>query len=219
MNTNGIPLYNEIKPSDIQNLPIDSVEIEIKPVELKDTFSEPTEKNTESNTVGVVPVTGMKLQKEVVDLLNARIGDEYKAHYFYRCATNFLRDKNYKKATAFFEKEAQNELEHAKGLQDYLVDFNIMPCIPQVETDYKFEGLVDVINKSYALELNLMRLYNENSAAIFSMDLTTFDFLQKYREHQKESVVEFNDLLNAASLVNTQNPLDLLYFENTYFEN
>jgi len=218
----SIPLYNEINPN---KPPFDKVEIEVNPilqspteipeiVEIKDV---PPTIETVSNSVGEIPVTPMKLQSEIVEILNARIGDEYKAHYFYRCATNFLKEKNYQKAAAYFEKESENELEHAKGLQKYMVDFSVIPTIPQVDTVYQFTGLVDILNKAYALELNLMKAYNQDSANIFSIDLSTFDFLQEYREIQRESVIEYTDLLNAASLIKTENPLDILYFENTYF--
>ena len=62
-----------------------------------------------------------------------------------------------------------------------------------------------------------MKAYNKDSASVLTEDLTTFDFLQKYREIQKESVIEFNDLINASNLINKNNKFEVLYFENTYF--
>jgi ferritin len=54
------------------------------------------------------------------------------------------------------------------------------------------------------------------SSKLFASDLTTFDFLQEYRTGQKESVVEYNDLLNALELVDKNDKFQVLYFEQTY---
>ena len=157
-----------------------------------------------------------KLSQETVTELTDRIKDEYTAHYFYRNAANWCTDANYKKAAAFFDAEAVTELEHAKGLQDYMTGFNIIPVIPATETTKQFNSLPQIIREAYGIELDLMKKYNTTSGKLFGSDLTTFDFLQSYRNIQKESVVEYNDLINALSLVNEDNKLDVLYFEQTY---
>jgi len=157
-----------------------------------------------------------KLSQEAVTELTDRLKDEYTAHYFYRNAANWCADANYKKATTFFVNEANTELEHAKGLQDYMTGFNIIPVIPATETTKQFTNLPQIIREAYGIELDLMKKYNMSSSKLFGSDLTTFDFLQGYREIQKESVVEYNDLINALSLINEDNKLDVLYFEQTY---
>jgi hypothetical protein len=47
-----------------------------------------------------------KLSDKVIGILTERLKDEYYAHYLYRAAANWCNDVNYKKAAAFFEKEA-----------------------------------------------------------------------------------------------------------------
>ena len=158
-----------------------------------------------------------KLSDKVVKFLNDRIKDEYYAHYLYRAAANWCHDMNYKKAAAFFDADANAELEHAQGIQKYMTDFNILPTFIKTEQNHKFDDLIDIIYKAYEFELYLMKSYNKDSASVLTEDLTTFDFLQKYREIQKESVIEFNDLINASNLINKNNKFEVLYFENTYF--
>ncbi len=157
------------------------------------------------------------LTNETVSELTNRIADEYVAHYFYRNAANWCADRNYKKAATFFEAEAVTELEHAKGLQDYMVGFNIIPTIPSVETKRTFSSLTEIVREAYKLEFDLMMKYNGTSSKLFTSDLTTFDFLQTYRVGQKESVIEYNDLINAIQLINEENKFEVLYFEQTYF--
>ncbi len=157
------------------------------------------------------------LSGEVVELLTERLGDEYTAHYFYRNASNWCEEKAYLKAAAFFAKEAANELEHAEKVQKYLVDWNVIPTIPAVNMQPTFSSLVDIVNKAYQLEYNLFLAYNANSAEIFPGDIATFDFLQELRIGQTQSVAEYATLLNGAELVDINNKLDVLYYENQYF--
>jgi ferritin len=158
-----------------------------------------------------------KLSDKVIGILTERLKDEYYAHYLYRAAANWCHDMNYKKAAAFFDADAVTELQHAELLQKYMTDFNIVPQIPSAKPEHTFSNLIDIIYQSYEFELRLMKSYNKDSHSVFSEDLTTFDFLETFRDIQKESVVEFNDLINASNLINKNNKFDVLYFEQTYF--
>ena len=162
-------------------------------------------------------VTPIKLNDVVANTLNARIGDEYTAHYFYNAAHNWCADKNYKNAAAFFAGETASELEHAQKLQKYLVDWNCTPVLPKVETNFSFTSLVDIIEKAYNLELDLFNKYMKDSQAIFGIDLATFDFLQEFRSIQNDSVIEYSDLLAALELIDVNSKLDILHFEEMYF--
>jgi ferritin len=162
----------------------------------------------------MIPVT---LDPQVVLMLTERLKDEYTAHYFYRNAANWCADKGYLKATAFFTQEAANELTHAEMLQKYMVDWNVLPVIAPIKLIPDFTNLIDIVNKAYKLELDLLLAYNNVSTTIFSSDLSTFDFLQTLRTGQVESVAEYSDLLNAAQLINVANSFEILYYEQTYF--
>lgn len=158
-----------------------------------------------------------KLSDKVVKILTDRIGDEYTAHHYYRAAANWCEDKNYKKAKEFFAAEAASELEHAEKIENYMTGFNIIPQIPQVKTKHTFTNLIDIIIGAYKMELGLMQEYNKDSQDVFNDDITTFDFLTKFRKIQKEAVVEYNDLINASELINKNDNFQVLYFEQTYF--
>lgn len=159
----------------------------------------------------------VKLEEGIVAIFNERIGDEYTAHYFYRNAANWCKDKNYKKAASFFEAEANSELEHAKGLQDYLTQWNVYPTIPGAPTSGDFSGLVDIINKAYEMEYGLFQKYSGDQKSMLQMHPATFNFIQKYVDIQNDAVGEYSDLLNAINLVDSNNKFEVLYFEQTYF--
>lgn len=157
------------------------------------------------------------LPEKTIKILTDRIKDEYVAHYYYRAATNWCADMNYKKAAAFFENEAKDELGHSEVLQKYMTDFNIIPEIPSAKISHTFNSLEEIINGAYEMELSLMKAYNKDSQTLFSEDITTFDFLTEFREIQKGAVVEYNDLINGLSLIDSKDKFQVLYFEQTYF--
>lgn len=189
-----------------------------------DTFNKPAVKNdtakineqTEAfgNLTPIVPNT---LPGEIESTLNARLGDEYTAYFFYKNAANWCKGVNYPKAAAFFEGEATAELTHAQGLQDYLTQWNIIPMIPPAPTQVGFTSLVDVINKAYKLEYDLLMKYSDDQQKFFSIHSGTFNFIQKYVDYQTGEVAEYSDYLNALELINTDSRLDLLFFEDKYF--
>lgn len=162
------------------------------------------------------PITPKTLDKSIEKLLNERLGDEYTAYYFYKNAANWCAGANYIKAAAFFAGEAAAELEHAQGLQDYLTQWNLLPQIPQVETQAQLGGLVDIINKAYVMEYGLFEKYSCDQQDCVK-DAATFNFLQTYVNYQNAEVAEYSDLLNALVLIDCSNKLDLLTFEQTYF--
>ena len=184
-------------------------------LEQEEQQEEESEETDEKNEGGGVKL--YKLDKNVIDILTDRIKDEYTAHYYYRAATNWCEDMNYKKAAEFFKNEANDELTHSEKIQEYMNGFNIIPEIPQAPTKHTFNSLIDIINGAYKMELDLMNEYNKNSQDLISEDITTFDFLTEFRQIQKGAVVEYNDLINASDLVNMKDKFQVLYFEQTYF--
>jgi ferritin len=151
-------------------------------------------------------------------IINDRLADEYTAHFFYRIASNWCKGVGYNNAADFFAKESAAELEHAEKLQKYLVDWNMTPIMPSVKPTINFASLIDIVNKAYLLEYDLFNKYNSDSLTVLKSDITTFDFLQKFRKLQFDSITEFSDLMNAAQLIDPTNLLDILHFEEMYFK-
>lgn len=175
--------------------------------------------NTKSeNNLAQELVNPIALPDSVVATLNSRIGDEYAAYFLYRNAANWCKEVNYRKAAAFFENEAANELGHSKDLQDYLTQWNIIPSIPQSQTQHQFESLIDIINKAYTMEYSLLQKYSEDQKSLLDSHPATFNFIQKFVDIQTAEVAEYADLLNGAMLVDHTDKFQVLYFEQTYFQ-
>jgi ferritin len=163
-------------------------------------------------------MTPNKLDKDVVDLLLPRLKDEYNAFYFYRAASNWCQGVGYFKAAEFFAKESEDELGHAKKIEQYLVDWNVDPELPTVERpQIVFSGLMEVIESAYEIEYALYEDYEGTSMEMFKKDLCVFDFLQEFRMLQKQSVAEYSDKLNMLEGVDGKSKFNLLLLEEKLF--
>ena len=169
-----------------------------------------------SNTAGT-PITPKTLDASIVSALEARLKDEYTAHLIYKNAANWCKNVGYVKAGAFFEAEAADELTHAQKLQDYMIRWNILPQIPVATVPNTMRSLIDCVNVSYTFEYGLLQSYSQVQMEVDCVHPSTFNFVQEFVDIQNHSVGVFSDLLNALMLVDYNNKLDLLMFEDKYF--
>lgn len=146
------------------------------------------------------------LPQEIVSRFENRILDEYTAHYFYKNAANYCENVGYSQAASYFNDEAEHELVHAKGLEKFLTDWNVQPKLPAISSPVPFSGLVDIIDKAYEIEYNLLEDYNDDT--LFFLEkrhLASFNFTSKYVDIQNESVAQYSTLLNKLELIDKEN--------------
>ena len=163
------------------------------------------------------PITPKTLDGSIVSAMEARLKDEYTAHLIYKNAANWCKNVGYVKAAAFFEAEAADELTHAQKLQDFMTQWNVLPQIPVSTVPNSLKSLVDCINGAYVFEYSLLQSYSQIQLEVDGMHPATFNFIQEFVDIQNHSVGVFSDLLNALMLIDYNNKLDLLMFEDKYF--
>jgi len=160
-----------------------------------------------------------KLEANVVALLTEKISSEMDAFYFYRSADNWLNETGYLFASQFFKAESADELEHAKGLEEYIVSWNVIPNLPNIEKPVlKFSGLVDIIEQAYEMEYALYEAYEKTAKEMFSADLCTFALMQKYLGFQLKAVAEYSDFLNQIDLIDKNDKLSVMLLEQRLFK-
>ncbi len=161
----------------------------------------------------------IKLPQEIVKMLLPRLKDEFDASYLYRSISNWCQGVGYFVAAEFFAKESEDELLHAKGIENYLTDWNVIPSLPRIETPVlEFDDLIAALDKAYVIEYKLYEEYEDTSMKVFKTgDLCTFDFLQEYRTIQRKSVAEYSDKLNMLEGVNPKDKMNLLLLEKKLF--
>jgi ferritin len=159
-----------------------------------------------------------QLPKEIVAILLPRLKDEHTAHYFYRAASNWCKNVGYFVAAEYFFKESEDELTHAKKLEDFLVDWNVVPQLPALDKPKtEFKSLLDLIQQAYKIEYDLYTEYEEDSTKVAKTgDYCVFDLLQFFRTTQKESVAQYSDMLNLLEGVE-DNKFNMLLLEKKLF--
>lgn len=158
------------------------------------------------------------LDKALVALLQSVLIEEYTAFYFYRNAANYCSNVGFDKAAAYFQKESEDELVHAKKLETYLTDWNIMPVLNQIDMPESISGLKNAIKKAYDMELSLYDLYNEISQKAVAVNAELFTFLDFFRIQQQTSVAEYTTLINKLELINSDDKFQIYVFEKEEFE-
>lgn len=158
------------------------------------------------------------LDNKVVSMLIERLQDEYDAFYLYRSISNWCKGVGFFKAAEFFAAESSDELAHAKKIEDYLVDWNVIVDLPVVQRPaINFESILDVIEQSYRKEYALFVAYEETSRKIMEMSLAAFDFLQHFRMNQRKAVAEYSDKLNILEGAKPQDKFQALMLEEKLF--
>lgn len=160
-----------------------------------------------------------KLEPQIVSELLPRLKDEFNAYYFYRSASNWCRSVGYFKAADYFAKESADELEHAKKLENYLVDWNVIPELPTIDAPVlNFNSYVDIVEQAYQIEYSLYLAYElASNYALDNKDTSAFNFLQFYVDTQVSSVAEYSDKLNTLEGVNPMDKFNLLLLEENIF--
>ena len=159
-----------------------------------------------------------ELDSAIVKLLMERHADETTAFYQYRAMSNAMKDIGFFKASAYFAKESSDELEHAKKIEDYLTDWNVVPPLAQIDKpEIKFDSPLKCIEKAYELEYDLYEKYEDISGKVLDKDICTFDFLQQFRKIQVESVADYSDKINLLAGCETKDKFQLLMLEDKLF--
>lgn len=142
-------------------------------------------------------MTPNKLEQKVVNALLPLLTSEYDAFYNYRALSNWCANVGYFKAAEFFAKESEDELEHAKKIEKYLVDWNVTPMLPaMVEPRLSYGNLLEGIESAYKMEYDLYEQYEKAGEKMFSSDLCTFGLIQEFLKIQLSAVAEYSDKLN-----------------------
>ena len=94
-----------------------------------------------------------KLPQAITTLLLDRLRYELNAAYFYRAASNWCKDIGFENAASYFEKESEDEFSHAKGIENFLTQWNVIPQLPPIpKPEINFNNLPDVIDQAYSIE-------------------------------------------------------------------
>ena len=135
----------------------------------------------------------MKLLKDkIIKLLHYRIEQEEISARLYLAMSNWLKYNGFAGAGELMYKYGEEEWEHSQWVYKYLDDMNELAPVPTLpEQTIEFEGLVDVLEKSYKHEVEISIQCNELAKACVSEgDFLTFNLALKFTDEQVDEVAK-----------------------------
>ena len=161
-----------------------------------------------------------QLSNSTVKSLSERLKDEYTANRLYRYASNCLKNKGFEMAAAYYANEAEDEMKHANGLQEFATDWNVeLALLPLGGADIEGENIPSFIEFFYKLEYDLLVKYKKDFASAFEdQEYEVSSFLQKYIDIQTASVVEIADQLNMLEQFDKSDKNWMFNFEEKLFK-
>lgn len=142
-----------------------------------------------------------QLPPVVVSTLMARLSDEQTARYFYEAAASWCQNNGYHKAAKYFLQESVDESSHAAKIIKFLSDWNVPVKFSAINAPEDLYGytLLEVIEKAYEIEYDLLEAYDNDARAVFNFSLEGFNIHNEFVSIQNESVIEYADLINKAN--------------------
>lgn len=133
------------------------------------------------------------LSEKIIELLQYRINEEEKSARLYLAMSQWLSFNGYDGAGRLWYEYYKEELIHASWTYEYLHEKDVMPIANTVVgpmTD--FEGIVDIVNKSFEHELTISNSCNELAIACHEEgDYMTNQLADKYLKEQAEEESKF----------------------------
>lgn len=137
------------------------------------------------------------MEKKVYELINEQINKELYSAYAYYAVAEYYRAKGLHGFHTWFEKQAQEEIEHAEKFSEYLQDNGLKVVLKSIEVlNEEFKDLRDPLlfqikHESYVTSL-IHAIYAEVSKGD---DYATANFLDWFIEEQREEEKNARDLL------------------------
>ena len=160
-----------------------------------------------------------KLSAKALKMLSDFHKAEYTAHYTYRYRGNCLKGQGYNIAAEFFYKEAEEELKHAKIIEDYVAQWNGEVLFSGISAPTEAETVDGIIEDGYTMEFGLLNKYKHGYVEFMEAgDTEHAIFLQQFIKIQNKAVGEYSDKLNMLELFDKSSPSWVFQFEKKLFK-
>lgn len=133
-----------------------------------------------------------------IDILNFRIQNEEQSSRLYQSMSLWLNDNGFKGAAKKWLSDSEDEMKHAQWAKDYLLDMGVQPKLPALaEPPQTFQGLPDIIRKSYEHEIVVTQQCNDLAKhAIQEGNHLLYQLAIKYLQEQQEELGKLQDALD-----------------------
>jgi len=143
------------------------------------------------------------LDESLAEDLCRQLNKELQAAYFYYAVSTWFGRKGLKNLESWFSNQAEEELEHANKLKDFLLERDVViKFYPLQNLDLNFDKAVDIFKWGLSLEEQVELDYKQLSQKSLSLnDFSTFQFLQWFLNEQIEEIDHFKSIVDLFSLL------------------
>lgn len=136
--------------------------------------------------------------KECIDILNFRIQQEEQSSRLYQSMSLWLNDNGFMGAAKAWLSDSEDEMKHAQWAKEFLLDMGVQPKLPALqEPPQTFEGLCDIVEKSYQHEIIVTQQCNDLAKhAMTSGNHLLYQLAIKYLQEQQEELGKLQTLLD-----------------------
>ena len=148
------------------------------------------------------------INRTVEQALNTQINAEMYSSYLYLSISSSLRYKGFPGMANWMRKQAEEELEHAMRIYDYVMDSGGMVTLLDIEaTPDQWDSPLDVFEHVYAHEQKVTGMIHKLvELASKEKDIPTHNFLQWFVDEQVEEEEHSRAILDKAKLVGDHGP-------------
>jgi len=158
-----------------------------------------------------------RLEKQVLYLLNKQIRNEFQSSFIYRETSAWLDDSGWIGGSKLFAKYADEELDHAKKIYQYIFEKNCKAITPSDlgNIELLYTSIKDLVTK--ALEHEMQVTADWNTIASVAKDLNdhdTYAFALIFIKEQTEEEEKFRNILFKINLDMPKYEIDELFEDN-----
>lgn len=157
------------------------------------------------------------LNETILQHLNSQVNMEFYSSYVYFSMALYFKDKGLNGLEKLMKQHANEELEHASKLIDYIYQRNAQVRLEEIKApNYTFSTAFDIFETAWEHE----KLITKSLSEIFELaekekDPMTSSFVQKYIDEQIEEENFFLQFTKKCSLLK-EDKLSLIVFDNLY---
>lgn len=142
------------------------------------------------------------ISETLVDSFQNQMSHEIKNAHIYLFLSGYLNSKGMNKIAGFFSSQYQEELNHFKGIFDFLTELDVVPSITDIEdTNAMTVGISDTIASVAEKFMEREILTTQNLGEILSLTIEEENFVAEQfirgmiqkQQHEYAEATEFSD--------------------------
>lgn len=137
------------------------------------------------------------ISKNLENAINEQINFEFYSAYTYLAMSAYAEEINFPGAANFFKIQAQEELDHARKMYDYLFQKGGKVVLEAIEKPKaEFDNLLNIFEEGLKHEQTVTkRIYNIANIALDEKEHATMSFLSWFVDEQVEEEENFTNLV------------------------